>query len=222
MQPTVETTAEAQPTHERPAAVYRLWAEGGTLLYIGSSYTPEERAKAHKHTAWGHLIARRTDEWHPTRWRAYDEEARAIAAEDPVHNVVGTPRHTGPAARGKVQREASNARWAVALAAIRAGATDADAREAGGWAEVEYLEGSGLMPGLAAKWRHSMEHGGTYNSRNMSLPQAVNGRLTWEMSMGEILEARRTGLLPQLGDSLPNADRLERLGLPLWGAKPAD
>ncbi|MGW3510173.1 hypothetical protein [Streptomyces sp. NPDC000994] len=171
--------------------MYRLWAADGTLLYIGSSYTPEERAKAHSHTAWGHLVARRTDEWHPSRWRAYDEEARAIAAEDPTHNVVGTPRHTGPAERGHVQREASEARWSVALAAIRAGASEGEARNAGGWAEVEYLEASGLMPGLAAKWRHAMEHGGTYNSRNMSLPRAVNGRLTWEMSMGE--SSRRGG-----------------------------
>lgn len=208
----MQTAAETTPT-SRPAAVYRLWAEDGTLLYIGSSYTPEERAKAHSHTTWGHLVVRRTDEWHSSRWRAYDEEARAIAAEDPVHNVVGTPRHTGPAVRGKVQREASSARWAVALAAIRAGATVAEAREAGGWAEVEYLEASGIMPGLAAKWRHAMNNGGTYNSRNMSLPRSVNGRLTWEMSMGELSEARRAGLLPDEGDSLPNPERAARLGL---------
>ncbi|MFJ6561964.1 GIY-YIG nuclease family protein [Streptomyces sp. NPDC091412] len=147
------TTAQQETTSssERPAAVYRLWAADGTLLYIGSSYTPEERSKAHSHTVWGHLVARRTDEWHPSRWRAYDEEARAIAAEDPAHNVVGTPRHTGPTERGRVQREASEARWSVALAAIRAGASEGEARNAGGWAEVEYLEASGLTQGLAAR-----------------------------------------------------------------------
>ncbi|MFB7574667.1 hypothetical protein [Streptomyces sp. NPDC056165] len=209
------TTAQQETTSssERPAAVYRLWAADGALLYIGSSYTPEERAKAHSHTVWGHLVARRTDEWHPSRWRAYDEGAQAIAAEDPTHNVVGTPRHTGPAERGRVQREASEARWSVALAAIRTVASEGEARNAGGWAEVEYLEASGLMPGLAAKWRHAMEHGGTYNSRNMSLPRAVNGRLTWEMSMGEILAARRAEHLTDWGGSLPNPDRTERLGL---------
>jgi hypothetical protein len=159
---------------ERPAAVYRLWARNGDLLYIGSSYTPEERARAHARTSWGRLVVRRTDEWHPTRGHAYDAEGRAIARENPAYNVVGTPRHTGPAERGRILREASDARWRVAVAAIEAGATIQDARRAGGWAEVEYLEATGEMPGLVAKWRHQMEeNGGTYNSRNMSLDWAA-------------------------------------------------
>lgn len=184
-------------TQERPGAVYRLWAADGTLLYIGSSYTPEERAKAHCRAEWGHLIARRTDEWHPTREHAYAAEGRAIKAEGPAHNTVGTPRHTGPAERGAVRREAARARWRVAIAAIRAGASEEEARRAGGWAEVEYLEASGILPGMAAKWRHDMEHeGGTEYSRRMSLPRAVNGRLTSEMSMAELHAARKDGLLP--------------------------
>ncbi|MER6982341.1 GIY-YIG nuclease family protein [Streptomyces carpinensis] len=202
---------KTEATPSRPAAVYRLWAEDGTLLYIGSAYNPEERAKAHRRTEWGPLVARRTDEWHCSREVAYEAEADAIAAEDPRHNVAGTPRHTGPAERGRVQREASDARWRVALAAIRAGASAEEARRAGGWAEVEYLEASGLMQGLAAKWRRQMEEqGGTYNSKNMSLPAAVNGRLTWEMRASEVHAARAGG---QLGwtPTFPNIDRWERL-----------
>lgn len=195
----------------RPAAVYRLWDAEGRLLYVGSAYDPEERAKAHRRTEWGPLVARRTDEWHPSREAAYDAEALAIAAEGPAHNVAGTPRHTGPAERGKVQREASDARWRVALAAIRAGASVAEARRAGGWAEVEYLEASGMLPRLAAKWRRQMEEqGGTYNSLNMSLPRAVDGRLTWEMRAGELRAAIVAGKLPR-DDGYPNADRWARL-----------
>lgn len=202
---------------QRPAAVYRLWDRDGNLLYIGSAFNPEERAKAHLRTEWGPLVARRTDEWHASREDAYDAEGVAIAAEGPAHNTVGTPRHTGPAERGRVQRAASDARWRVALAAVRAGATVAEARRAGGWAEVEHLEASELMPTLAAKWRRQMEEdGGTYNSMNMSLPAAVNGRLTWEMRPGELRALNAAGRLPR-ADGNPNADRRARLEQILGG-----
>ncbi|MGW2074933.1 GIY-YIG nuclease family protein [Streptomyces sp. NPDC001953] len=202
---------------QRPAAVYRLWDRDGNLLYIGSSYNPEERAKAHHRAEWGPLIARRTDEWRDSREDAYDAEGRAIAAENPAHNVAGTPRHTGPAERGRVQREASEARWRAAIAAIRAGTPVTEARRAGGWAEVEYLEASGLLPSLAAKWRREMEeYGGTYNSNNMSLPAAVNGRLTWEMRPSEPRVLHAAGQLPG-SDGYPNSDRWARLERILGG-----
>lgn len=201
----------------RRAAVYRLWDAEGNLLYVGSAYNPEERAKAHRRTEWGALVAQRTDEWHDSREAAYDAEGVAIAAEHPAHNVAGTPRHTGPAERGRVQREASDARWRVALAEIRAGASVEEARRAGGWAEVEYLEASGMMPRLAAKWRRQMEQdGGTYNSKNMSLPRAVNGRLTWEMRASELRAAQVAGQVP-MDDGFPNADRWARLEQTLDG-----
>ncbi|MFZ4266556.1 GIY-YIG nuclease family protein [Streptomyces arboris] len=193
---------------ERPAAVYRLWAADGTLLYIGSAYNPEERSKAHHHKSWGSLVARRTDEWHLTREDAFEAEARAIGRERPAHNVIGTPRHTGPAERGRVMREASDARWRVALAAARAGATLVEARRAGGWAEVEYVEASGLMASYAAKLRAQMESGGTYNSRNMSVPGAHNGKLTWEMTSRELREARVAGVF---GSVHPPAQRTSRV-----------
>lgn len=198
--------------HERPAAVYRLFDGVGNVLYIGSSYAPEARDRAHRqHAPWGKLVDRRTDEWHESRGAAYDAESRAIATEDPVHNVAGTPRHRSPAARGLAQREACDARWIVAVAAIRAGASEADARQAGGWAEVEYLEASGLMPGLAAKWRREMEQdGGTWNSRNMTLPGSVNGRLTWEMQTHEYMAAHAAGLISPGSSLYPPPSRFER------------
>lgn len=47
----------------RKAAVYRLYAADGTLLYIGSSYDPDRRCEAHHRTPWWRQVARRTDEW---------------------------------------------------------------------------------------------------------------------------------------------------------------
>ncbi|MGX5215027.1 hypothetical protein ACWKT3_41195 [Streptomyces violaceus] len=64
-----------------------------------------------------------------------------------------------------------------------------------------------MMPRLAAKWRRQMEQeGGTYNSKNMSLPRAVNGRLTWEMRASEL----RAAQVP-IDDGLPDPDRWARL-----------
>lgn len=202
----------------RPAAVYRLWDGEGRLLYVGSSYDPEVRVKGHRRAPWWPLVARRTDEWHVSREAAYDAEGQAIIHERPVHNVVGTPRHTGPTERGRVQREASDARWLVALRAVRNGATEEEARMAGGWAEVEYLEASGLLPRLAAKWRDQMEReGGTDHSRRMELPSVVNGRLTWEMRVSEVRAAVAAGAVVR-GSWVPqNAERWARLEPELIG-----
>jgi hypothetical protein len=101
-----------------------LFTADDTLLYVGSAYDPEERAKAHRRREWWPLVARRTDEWHDwheCREDAYDAERRAIVEEDPAHNVAGTPRHAGPAERGKIQREAADARWRVAIGAVKTG-----------------------------------------------------------------------------------------------------
>ncbi|MFV5995399.1 GIY-YIG nuclease family protein [Streptomyces sp. NPDC056231] len=201
-------TAQQTSNEVRPAAVYRLFAKDGTLLYVGSAYDPEERARAHQRKDWWPLVARRTDEWHDTREDADNAESRVIVEEDPAHNVAGTPRNTGPAERGKIQREASDARWRVAIAAVRAGASVTQARCAGGWAEVEYLEASGVLPKMAAKYpREMVEEGGTYNSRNMSLPGYCRGRLTWEMRPRELRAAGAAGVL---GNAYPPPQRTGR------------
>lgn len=78
---------------ERPAAVYRLFDEARTLLYIGSAYDPEERCKDHRGQPWWSDVVRRTDELHPSRQDAYLAEMEAIARERPRHNVNGTPQY---------------------------------------------------------------------------------------------------------------------------------
>ncbi|WP_406501552.1 GIY-YIG nuclease family protein [Streptomyces sp. NBC_01590] len=192
----------AEDQAARRAAVYRLFAADGALLYVGSAYDPEERAKAHRRKDWWPLVARRTDEWHASRDDAYAAEERAIVAEDPAHNVSGTARNTGPAERGKILREAADARWRVAVALVRAGSSMATARHAGGWAEVEYLEASGAMPGLAGKLRQQMiDEGNTDNSRHMNLPSGHDGRLSWEMRPRELQRAGSQG--QEIGSAYP-------------------
>jgi hypothetical protein len=43
---------KAAPAVDRPAAVSRLYDEAGALLYVGSSFDPEERCKGHREKPW--------------------------------------------------------------------------------------------------------------------------------------------------------------------------
>lgn len=75
---------------DRPTAVYRLYDEGGRLLYVGISDQAEERLMQHavqKH--WYREVATREIVWFDTRQLADAEEDGAIAAEDPVYNLCG-------------------------------------------------------------------------------------------------------------------------------------
>lgn len=80
----------------RKAAVYRLYAADGALLYIGSSYDPDKRCEAHYRAPWWPEVARRTDEWMENRWKAYSAETSAIWKEQPKHNLAGTRGYTRP------------------------------------------------------------------------------------------------------------------------------
>lgn len=84
----METTT--QPTTHRRAAVYRLYDAAGTLLYIGSAYDPEYRCKAHQKQPWWEQVARRTEEWLSARNLAYHAEMKAVGAERPKYNVMGS------------------------------------------------------------------------------------------------------------------------------------
>lgn len=76
---------------QRSAAVYRLYDAEGTLLYIGSAYNPKERAKQHREKAWWPQVARREDEWYPSREAAYVAETEAIKEARPPANKISGP-----------------------------------------------------------------------------------------------------------------------------------
>ncbi|MER7835305.1 GIY-YIG nuclease family protein [Streptomyces sp. NPDC096040] len=107
---TRETTA-------RRAAVYRLWAADGSLLYVGSSYDPEERCKRHRSAPWWPLVARRTDDWRSSRAHAYHAESAAIMDEGPAHNVMGSTAHQEECRRRARQDPAHQARVRAGSAA---------------------------------------------------------------------------------------------------------
>jgi excinuclease UvrABC nuclease subunit len=78
----------------RPAAVYRQYAEDGTLLYIGCSLNPDRRTGQHRsRSKWGRLIHRFDEQWFATEREALAAERDAIAAEHPRFNVRLKKRH---------------------------------------------------------------------------------------------------------------------------------
>ncbi|MGW1616352.1 GIY-YIG nuclease family protein [Streptomyces sp. NPDC002285] len=89
---------------ERQAALYRLYAADGSLLYIGSSYNPQRRYRDHYRKPWWPTVVRRVEEWHPSKDDAYAAEMKAIAAERPAYNHMGTPQYVPPSEKAAARR----------------------------------------------------------------------------------------------------------------------
>lgn len=74
-------------------ALYRLYDEAGTLLYIGISHDPRIRFEQHaREKPWWPQVARREIQWFDDRPSAARTEADAIRAEDPEHNSTYSRR----------------------------------------------------------------------------------------------------------------------------------
>ena len=72
----------------RPYAVYRLFDEAGTLLYIGCSARPTRRREKHRKKSWWPEVApeRTTLEWFANWSLATLAEYYAIAQDEPKYN----------------------------------------------------------------------------------------------------------------------------------------
>lgn len=149
----------------RRAAVYRYWDAEGNLLYIGSAYDPDTRARRHMDKPWWPLVVRRTDEWCEHRGVAYRAEMKAIAEERPTYNDFGKPgyrtpqtpavlrRAEGMRERGRVESEAWAIRRRVLKDELEDGAESAEAHRLAEEARIAHLEASGLFPGLVERRR---------------------------------------------------------------------
>lgn len=156
------TNSPAQQDRRR-AAVYRLFAADGTLLYIGSAYDPDHRCKSHRKASWWPKVARRTEEWHPSRGHAYNAEMAAIATEGPACNAMGTPeyrveeseatrrRDEMARVRGKAMAEMHRIRGAVWADRRARGFSWEEARSASEAAGLTYIEETGLFPAWIAR-----------------------------------------------------------------------
>jgi hypothetical protein len=70
-------------------AVYRLFDEAGTLLYVGMSGRTGRRFDDHAVKNWWPLVRTITLEWHDTKAQADLAERRAISTERPRYNKAG-------------------------------------------------------------------------------------------------------------------------------------
>jgi hypothetical protein len=70
--------------------VYRCFDDAGRLIYIGSTCNEYSRFTFHRgRTPWWPSVARVKKEEYPTLFEARQAEAKAIAAEQPLHNRYG-------------------------------------------------------------------------------------------------------------------------------------
>lgn len=74
---------------QRPATLYRLFDQDGTLLYVGATLNVFSRLAAHRsRQPWFFEVARVELEHFEERADALRAEARAIEEEEPKHNVT--------------------------------------------------------------------------------------------------------------------------------------
>ena len=91
---------------DKPTALYRLYAEDGTLLYIGISHQPEARFGQHSDSKeWWPQVVRREVEWFADRPAAAAAEVVAIRTEDPEHNGTYSPRRSRKSIRHVVAED---------------------------------------------------------------------------------------------------------------------
>ncbi|MEV7840211.1 GIY-YIG nuclease family protein [Streptomyces albidoflavus] len=77
---------------EGRSAVYRIYGDGGRLLYIGSSERPRQRWHEHRsRTVWWPLARAYSLTWLASREAAYRAEELAVASEAPEFNRVWLP-----------------------------------------------------------------------------------------------------------------------------------
>ncbi len=68
-------------------AIYRLYAFGDRLLYVGMTNSPEHRFEQHaSDKPWWWEVSRIELAWFPNRWTAEAEEEHVIWAENPLYN----------------------------------------------------------------------------------------------------------------------------------------
>lgn len=73
-------------------ALYRLYGEGGALLYVGITHHVEQRFTEHERDKpWWPEVETKAVEWFDTRPLALAAELRAIHDEEPRYNVTGKP-----------------------------------------------------------------------------------------------------------------------------------
>lgn len=103
---------------EKRPTLYRLFDSDGQLLYVGCSTYPTLRISAHAGREWWSGVARATFEHYDSHDEALEAERRAIATEDPKHNIMGKPwsaerraHHAQVIQKGREKRRRQQEKW---------------------------------------------------------------------------------------------------------------
>ncbi|MFF8840492.1 GIY-YIG nuclease family protein [Streptomyces sp. NPDC015130] len=96
--------SEGQPPCDSPGAtaLYRFFDAESRLLYVGITSRLRVRMTEHARDyagTWWPEVDKRSVDWYPTRTDAGQAERTAIKDEQPLHNVLHTPRHRLPLSR---------------------------------------------------------------------------------------------------------------------------
>lgn len=83
-----------------PSYVYRIYAEDGLLLYVGSTRNLPNRLEQHSHAKWFRLAYKVELDEYASEVEARSAERAAIRDECPAANVVWTDRNSGRGASG--------------------------------------------------------------------------------------------------------------------------
>lgn len=74
---------------DRPTMVYRAYDVDRILLYVGITWNPDDRLRAHRSTAeWVPYCADIAETWYSQRGPAQAAETKAVRIEHPVFNVI--------------------------------------------------------------------------------------------------------------------------------------
>lgn len=93
--------------NDTPTTLYRLYDEGGDLLYVGISTRPFQRVKEHKgDKTWWLEVASQTFTHYHTRAEASAAELEAIRSEAPRYNKAGRVDWREEAAALSAERDA--------------------------------------------------------------------------------------------------------------------
>lgn len=182
-----------------PTTLYRFYDADDRLLYVGITNETGRRFKQHSVSQvwWAEVTTTSTEEF-ATRLEAATAERAAIAAERPVHNIVGTsrrvrPHHPRPGPDPDSWRHRSGA---IAGRAIRR------ERQTTGWSQAELARRCGLSSSAVAGFEGGQRPGA--KALNAMFPVLhCTSELAWLLGFMPELGRVSPELAIELDDSIP-------------------
>lgn len=167
-----------------PTALYRLFGDGDSRLYIGISDTFGRRWQQHAHSQpWWPEVRRQSIDWYPDRQRAEDAEEKAVRSERPRYNVTYNLDVAGqrPVAQHPRIREVVRRHGALARRLRREH-------------RVSQAALAASMRAMDWPWHQTTVVRVEQGEREMSIGEAIDLAGLYGMSFGEFVEMSQAGV----------------------------